>query len=110
LKGHGRKPSAFGTSRVVSPDDYFVSPNIGLLDDYPHYLHIYPTSRVDGKGKLVKIVYFAGYKMNEVPADLKKATLELAAWNYKQYKNNALGECMPPSVCELLVPWKRKTI
>jgi uncharacterized phiE125 gp8 family phage protein len=99
-----------GADCAVSPADYFVSPNIGLLADYPHYLHIYPTSRIDGIRNLVKIVYFAGYKMNDVPADLKKACLELAAWNYKRHKENSFEECMSENVRQLLEPYRRKTI
>jgi hypothetical protein len=63
--------------------------------------------------KIVKVVYFAGYKSFEVPPDLKKACLELAAWNYKRHKNisdEKTDEAMPLNVCELLEPYRRKTI
>jgi uncharacterized phiE125 gp8 family phage protein len=59
------------------------------------------------------VVYCAGYKIFDVPPDLKKACLELAAWNYKRHKNinsdNSDGS-MPLGVCDLLEPYRRKTI
>jgi hypothetical protein len=96
---------------VVSHSDYFVSPSIGALAECPHYLHIYPTSRIDGIKKIIKVVYFAGYKMDEVPADLKNACYELAAWNYARNKKVISDdEGMPVNVREMLEPFKRKTI
>jgi hypothetical protein len=102
--------SDLGDGCVVSPDEYHLSPMFSDLENYPCFLHLHSSCRQYRDMKIVKVVYFAGYRMNEVPPDLKKACLELAAWSYKRLKENVLGEGMPQGVCELLMSWKRGTI
>ncbi len=74
------------------------------------------------------IAYYAGYSLSDVPADLKAACLELAAWNFNRYKSRKIGVrsmsneklarsngsgfemSMPENVKALVEPYKRKTI
>jgi hypothetical protein len=108
--GNKRKPFADGVGCIVSANDYYVTPEFSDLENYPYFLHIKSSCPQYNIRKIVKVVYCAGYKIFDVPPDLKKATLELAAWNYKRHKDNSFDGTMPPNVCELLIPWRRKTI
>ena len=74
----------------------------------------------------IKVIYLAGYKPSDVPADLTAACLELASWNMNRYKGRRVGMSgnirgtgvqgehfemsMPENVKMLLEPYKRKTI
>jgi hypothetical protein len=98
---------------LVNPDDYHLSPTYLDLENYPYFLHLNSACRQRHNWEILKVVYFAGYKTFEVPPDLKKACLELAAWNYKQHKNisnEKYDGSMPQSVRELLEPYRRKII
>jgi len=69
----------------------------------------------------IKIIYWAGYKAEDIPADLAAACLELASWNMNRYRGRQIGVIgnnkkdsfemsMPENVCKLLEPYRRKTI
>ena len=74
----------------------------------------------------LKILYWAGYRAGEVPADLSSACLELAAWNMSRYRGRRIGmtgavlgkgqdgEYLEPSIPEnvkaLLEPYRRRLI
>jgi len=74
----------------------------------------------------IKVIYLAGYKHCDVPADLSAACLELASWNFNRYKGRRVGMSgnirgsgvqgehfemsMPENVRLLLEPYRRKTI
>jgi uncharacterized phiE125 gp8 family phage protein len=73
----------------------------------------------------LRVMYKAGYQLDEVPADLKSACLELAAWNFNRYKSKRIGiinneksssnnvsfeMSMPENVKTLLEAYRRKTI
>jgi hypothetical protein len=74
----------------------------------------------------VKVVYWAGYKSGDVPADLAAACMELATWNMNRFRGRRIGMTgsvrgsgkdgehfemsMPENVKALLEPYRRKTI
>jgi hypothetical protein len=71
----------------------------------------------------VKIIYWSGYRIGFVPADLAAACMELAAWNMNRYRGRRIGMTgnvrkdgeyfemsMPSNVRGLLEPYKRKVI
>ena len=74
----------------------------------------------------IKVIYLAGYKPSDVPADLTAACLELASWNMNRYKGRRVGMSgnirgsgvqgehfemsMPENVKALLEPYRRKSI
>jgi hypothetical protein len=67
-------------------------------------------------------VYWAGYPVGKIPADLVAACMELASWNLNRYRgrhvgmtgNDKSGErleiSMPENVKQLLEAYRRKTI
>ncbi|GHU83591.1 hypothetical protein FACS189468_8820 [Spirochaetia bacterium] len=77
-------------------------------------------------GTRLRVEYWAGYQINEVPADLKSAAFELAAWNLNRYRGKRIGmtgvvrgkgqdgEHLEPSIPEnvrlLLEPYRRVTL
>ncbi|MDC7225209.1 MAG: hypothetical protein PQJ61_00430 [Spirochaetales bacterium] len=69
----------------------------------------------------IEVIYTAGYLEEEVPEDLKTATVEMVEWSYKRLKNRQIGEVnlkygqetqvatkMPEHVMKLLEPYRRK--
>jgi uncharacterized phiE125 gp8 family phage protein len=100
----------FDDTSLVLPEHYHLSPSTSDLENYPYFLHLHSSSLQYHIRKIVKVVYCAGYKVFDVPANLKKACLELAAWNYKQQKENSFDGSMPANVRELLEPYRRKVI
>ncbi len=107
---------------------YDVIPNCGTYEDIPFYIDLSPTLRRNMNICGFSIVYYAGYSHSDVPADLKAACLELAAWNMNRYKSRKIGVqtmnnekgarsngsgfemSMPENVKVLLEPYKRKTL
>jgi hypothetical protein len=64
----------------------------------------------------VRVEYKAGYRLWEVPLDLKCACIELAAWNFQRFKNNKIGVNsefegkMPEAVREAVEGFRRRVI
>jgi uncharacterized phiE125 gp8 family phage protein len=101
------------------PVPYSLLPDGGLLN-VPYTLRVFPGCMA-GRLKTVGVKYVAGWRVAEVPPDLKEACLELAAW--KLARRNAAGpgvsrseppagleNRMPERVRELLEPYRRKMI
>ncbi|GHV13767.1 hypothetical protein FACS189491_09160 [Spirochaetia bacterium] len=117
---------------LAEPDFYHTVPDCEDLEDIPFCLVVSPGLNMVRGMSALKIRYWAGYKVTEVPADLKSACLELAAWNISRYRGPPLrsrffigmtgavrgkaadGEhlelSMPENVRLLLEPYRRKTI
>ena len=89
-------------------------------------LYLSPALRRYPGLKAIKVIYWAGYALGNVPPDLATACLELAAWNFNRYKGKRIGmtgnirgagkegehfeQSMPENVKNLLEPYKRKVI
>jgi uncharacterized phiE125 gp8 family phage protein len=70
----------------------------------------------------IRIIYFAGYKIGDVPPDLKSAVIEMAAWRYARHKAKKTGvvggvkggeqfeNSVPVNVRLLLEPYRRVMI
>jgi hypothetical protein len=115
-----------GTGEIVEPDFYNVIPDCGTDEDIPFSLSLSPALQRYRGLIAFKIVYWAGYAPNKVPADLASACLELAAWNMNRYRGRRIGMTgtvrgsgrdvehfemsMPEIVRSLLEPYRRKTI
>jgi uncharacterized phiE125 gp8 family phage protein len=101
-----------GRGRLLAPEDYRLSPFPGALENFPYCVRLTPACAMYGTRMAVMIEYVAGYKGRDVPADLKTACLELAAWNYRRFGERKIGVegGMPENVKELLAPYKRRVI
>ncbi len=108
---------------LLEPAFYDLLPDCGTYEDIPIYIELSPALRTYKNLLAVKIIYKAGYSLADVPADLKAACLELAAWNFNRYKRKAamsnyqgakdkehIELSMPENVKFLLEPYRRKTI
>jgi hypothetical protein len=111
---------------IVEPELYSLIPDYGTDDDIPFSISISPAfQRVRGL-TAIKVVYWAGYAPNKIPADLTAACLELASWNLNRYRGRRVGMTgnirgsgkegehfemsMPENVRLLLEPYRRKTL
>jgi hypothetical protein len=116
----------WGNGEILESDFYKVIPDCGTEQDIPFDISITPALYRAGWLKAVKVVYWAGYAPNKVPADLASACLELAAWNLNRYRGKRIGMTgnirgagkegehfelsMPENVRALLEPYRRRTI
>jgi hypothetical protein len=120
---------------LVEPDFYHTVPDCDVIEESdlwsaPFYLSISPGVRMIRGMSVLKIHYWAGYRVGEVPEDLAGACMELADWNMKRIKGGKIGVagaapwkgqrssglksdgehlevCMPEHVRELLEPYRR---
>jgi hypothetical protein len=109
----------------IGQEFYRVIPDCGSNENFPYSIELSPAVLRMGSNA-VKAVYFAGYPVDKVPADLASACLELASWNMSRYKGRRDGMTgnirgadkegehfemsMPENVKTLLEPYRRKTI
>jgi hypothetical protein len=116
---------AINNGGIIEPEFYRALPDCGTDIDIPFSVELSPAVVRLGC-KAIKVVYWAGYSSNEVPADLASACLELASWNMNRYRGRRVGMTgnirgagkegehfemsMPENVKLLLEPYKRKTI
>jgi len=116
----------FGNGEILEPEFYRVNPECGIDFDIPFSLNLSPALLRYPSLSSVKAVYWAGYQIENVPADLSSACLELASWNFNRYKGRRVGMTgnirgsgkegehfelsLPENVKALLEPYKRKTI
>jgi len=117
--------SLFDTSEILEPDLYCVIPDCGTDVDIPFDISLSPAV-----GRLrfsaIKVIYYAGYEKENIPADLSAACLELASWNFNRYKGRRIGMSgnirgagvqgehfemsIPENVKILLEPYRRRII
>jgi hypothetical protein len=116
----------YGNSEILEPEFYSVIPDCGTDLDFQFTLTLSPALQRYRNLSAVKVVYWAGYSSNKVPADLASACLELASWNMNRYRGRRVGMtgnirgagkegehfemAMPENVKQLLEPYRRKTI
>jgi hypothetical protein len=117
--------SLFDTSEILEPDLYCVIPDCGTDNDIPFDISFSPAvERL--RFSAIKVIYYAGYEKDNVPADLSAACLELASWNFNRYKSKRIGMTgnimgagiqgehfelsLPENVKLLLEPYKRRII
>jgi hypothetical protein len=115
----------FGPETLIAPNAYCTLPDTGSGGDAPFFL-AFRTGRLRYGEKVLKVRYTAGYAPGGVPADLKAACVELAAWNMSRYRGKRIGLTgsvrgragegehleisMPENVKQLLEPYRRKMI
>jgi hypothetical protein len=113
-------------SEIIESDFYSVIPYCGTFDDIPFYLSFSRALQRYRGLFAVKVVYWAGYSVGNIPPDLASACMELAVWNMNRYKGRRIGMTgnvrgggkdgehfelsMPENVRTLLEPYRRKTI
>ena len=111
---------------MIEPEFYHTVPDCGIDIDLPFYLSLSPALKRYPALHSFKAVYWAGYPITKIPADLSSACLELAIWNFNRYKGRRVGMTgnirgagkegehfelsMPENVKYLLEPYRRKTI
>jgi hypothetical protein len=110
----------------LSSEFFRVVPECGSDIDIPFSIEFSPVVKNIRGLKYFKVVYWAGYPKDKIPADLASACLELAAWNMNRYRGRRIGMTgnirgsgkdgehfemsMPENVRALLEPYRRKTI
>ena len=111
---------------ILEPDFYSVIPECGTDEDIPFSLSLSRAIQRYSGISAIKVVYWAGYSKDYIPADLASACLELASWNMNRYRGRRVGMAgnvrgggkegehfemsMPENVEALLEPYRRKTI
>ena len=102
----------FDDDAIIAPENYYVSPDAGTLQNTTHYLNIIKDSEHYNREKILKAAYYAGYLRSDVPADLKHATLELAAHYWQRIREQRKDEAglIPDFIYQMLVPYKRATL
>jgi hypothetical protein len=111
---------------IVEPDFYNVIPDCGTDYDLPFSLSLSPALQRFRGLSVVKAVYWSGYSVGKVPADLASACMELASWNMARYRGRRIGMTgnirgsgrdgehfelyIPENVRVLLEPYKRRVI
>ena len=110
---------------ILDPGFYRVIPDCGTDVDIPFDISLSPAV-----GRLrfsaIKVIYYAGYEKENIPADLSAACLELASWNFNRYKGRRIGMSgnirgagvqgehfemsIPENVKILLEPYRRRII
>jgi hypothetical protein len=111
---------------ILETEFYSAVPDCGLDIDIPFSISLSPALLRYRGLSAVKVVYWCGYPLEKIPADLSSACLELAAWNMGRYKGKRIGMTgnirgsgkegehfelsMPENVRTLLEPYRRKTI
>jgi hypothetical protein len=110
-----------GNGEILEPEFYGIIPDCSLDNDIPFSISLSPALlRYQGLSA-VKVVYWAGYPLEKIPADLAAACMELASWNLNRYRGRHIGMTgntktehlelsMPENVKQLLDPYRRKTI
>jgi len=113
-------------SEIIEPDFYIVIPDCGSFEDIAFHISFSRALQRYRGLSAVKVIYWAGYSVGNVPPDLASACLELAAWNMNRYKGRRIGMTgnvrgtgkdgehfelsMPENVKALLEPYRRKVI
>ena len=111
---------------LIEPEFYRVIPDCGTEIDLPCAIELSPALQRYRGLAAIKVIYWAGYKPYEIPADLSAACMELASWNFNRYKGRRVGMSgnirgsgkdgehfemsMPENVKALLEPYRRKVI
>jgi len=114
-----------GSGDILETEFYRVIQDVGTDIDLPFCIEL---SLAVGRLNLgaIKVIYWAGYSLENIPADLQAACLELAAWNFNRYKGRRIGMSgnikgagiqgehfelvMPENVKLILEPYKRKIL
>ena len=111
---------------MIEPEFYRVTPDCGMENDLPYSIELSPAVKTLRGIRFFNVIYWAGYSLDKIPADLASACLELAVWNMNRYKGKRIGMTgnirgsgkdgehfemsMPENVRQLLEPYRRKTI
>jgi len=97
-----------------------------VLEDMPAVLIFDPFHSLPVGRQIIRIEYTAGYPLEQMPEDLKLATVELVAWELRRVKSKQIGVSglvptsgrmertvlemqMPANVREMLEPYRRRT-
>jgi len=122
----GNEEKQMKNEGIIDSALYRVIPECGSDLDIPYSIEFFPVIRRLPGLKALKIIYQAGYALENVPADLAVACMELAAWNMNRYRSRRIGMTgnvrgtgrdgehfelsMPSNVRGLLETYKRKVI
>jgi len=112
--------------KLIESEFYCTIPDCGYSNDFPFDLSLFPEIKKFRGIKYFKVIYWAGYPIEKVPADLVSACYELAAWNMNRYRGRRIGMSgnirgagiqgehfemqMPENVRQLVEPYKRRVI
>ena len=97
-----------------------------VFEDLPGVLIFDPFLSLPVGRQIIRIEYTAGYPLEQMPEDLKLATVELVAWELRRVRSKQIGVSglvptsgrmertvlemqMPANVREMLEPYRRRT-
>jgi len=97
-----------------------------VFEDLPGVLIFDPFLSLPTGHRIIRVEYTAGYPFEQIPEDLKLATVELVAWELRRVKSKQIGVSglvptsgrmertvlemqMPANVREMLEPYRRRT-
>jgi hypothetical protein len=119
---HHRFPE---TSRI-DPEHYYCTPDLVDVENFITTLTLTPPYGIPRGRKSIKVIYTAGYSVEEVPPDVKQAVIEIVAWNQTRYRSRRIGAIgtirgsgreaegleltIPENALLLLEPYRRRTI
>jgi hypothetical protein len=123
---HEDRCHRFPETGRLDPEHYYCTPEILDAEDLISTLTLTPPYRLPRGRKSIRVIYTAGYSVEEVPPDVKQAVIEIVAWNQTRYRSRRIGSTgtvrgsgresegleltIPENARLLLEPYRRRTI
>jgi len=123
---HEDRCHRFPEASRLDPEHYYCTPEILDAEDLISTLTLTPPYPLPRGRKSIRVIYTAGYSVEEVPPDIKQAVIEIVAWNQTRYRSRRIGSTgsirgsgreaesleltIPENARLLLEPYKRRTI
>jgi hypothetical protein len=123
---HEDRSHRFPESCRIDPEHYYCTPDLVDAEDFITTLTLTPPYAIPRGRKSIKVVYTAGYSVEEVPPDIKQAVIEIVAWNQTRYRSRRIGATgtirgsgreaegleltIPENALLLLEPYRRRII
>jgi hypothetical protein len=126
LSVHEDRQHRFPEACLIDPEHYYCTPEILDAEDHVSTLTLTPPYPLPRGRKSIRVIYTAGYPVEEVPPDVKQAVIEIIAWNQTRYRSRRIGSTgtvrgsgrgsegleltIPENALLLLEPYRRRTI
>lgn len=123
---HEDRAHRFPETSRIDPEHYYCTPDPVDAEDLIMTLTLTPPYGIPRGRKSIKVVYTAGYSVEEVPPDIKQSVTEIIAWNQARYRSRRIGATgtirgsgreaegleltIPENALLLLEPYRRRTI
>lgn len=123
---HEDRAHRFPETSRIDPEHYYCTPDPIDAEDLITTLTLTPPYGIPRGRKSIRVIYTAGYSVEEVPPDIKQAVIEIVAWNQMRYRSRRIGATgtirgsgreaegleltIPENARLLLEPYRRRTI